>query len=293
MDEFDFEQRGWDEGYQRQPGDTDQGTAASLRNQALRDNPLTSVPQYIAWLESPEHLAQFGPLNAGQRAEIEEVRANPDNYELSTSGDGVKSKVWSDKRIILTGLGMVAASGLVAAAIPTSGGAGLLTNTAPAWANTGGLPTAAGLVPGAGAVGTTAATATQAAGAAGVGKKAWDFAGSDTAQVLGKGLDWVTDYYGDRRAEGVLADDKVAEDARYQAMLDLLAAQRTEDLQLDADREAAKQSRWEAQQTQRQTIWDAREAQMEPYRQAGQQSLARVANLQTPTLTPYRSRFMA
>jgi hypothetical protein len=32
---------------------------------------------------------------------------------------------------------------------------------------------------------------------------------------------------------------------------------------------------------------------MEPYRVAGQQSLARVANLQTPTLTPYRSRFMA
>tara|TARA_R110002110_G_scaffold13135_4_gene63032 strand:- start:936 stop:1277 length:342 start_codon:yes stop_codon:yes gene_type:complete len=111
-------------------------------------------------------------------------------------------------------------------------------------------------------------------------------------EVAGNVVDWTTGYIGDRRAEGVLADDKVAADARYQAALDLLATQRTEDLQLDADRETALQARWQAQQDQRQTMWDAQETRLEPYRQAGQQSLARVANVQPPTRTPYRSRFM-
>ena len=119
-----------------------------------------------------------------------------------------------------------------------------------------------------------------------------DFASSDAASALGKVGAWGADWYGDRRAEGVLADDKVAADARYQAALDLIATQRTEDLKLDADRETALQARWQAQQDQRQTMWDAQETRLEPYRQAGQQSLARVANVQRPTHTPYRSRFM-
>jgi hypothetical protein len=125
------------------------------------------------------------------------------------------------------------------------------------------------------------------------GRRAWNALSSDEASAAGKVLDWGTDYIGGRRAEGVLADDKAAADLRYQAQLDLLATQRTEDLRLDAERETRLQARWDAQQAQRQAIWEAREAQMEPYRVAGQQSLARVANLQTPTLTPYRSRFMA
>jgi hypothetical protein len=295
MDEFDFEQRGWDEGYQRQPGDTDQGTTATLRNQALRDNPFTSVPQYLAWLESPEHLAQFGPLNPGQQAEVRDVRANPDKYEMNPGGDGVASKQWSDKRILLTGLGLAVLTGAAVIAAPamfaggagSAGGAGAVTNAS------GLTPVASGLIsPAAWGGPTVAATATQAAGAAGVGQQAWDFPGSDAASALGNVGAWSADWYGDRKADEVIADDKVAADARYQAALDLIATQRTEDLQLDADREAAKQSRWEAQQTQRQTIWDARETQMEPYRQAGQQSLARVANVQRPTHTPYRSRFM-
>ena len=166
-------------------------------------------------------------------------------------------------------------------------GAGAVTNSS------GLTPVASGLIsPAAWGGPTVAATATQAAGAAGVGQQAWDFPGSDAASALGNVGAWSADWYGDRKADEVIADDKVAADARYQAALDLIATQRTEDLQLDADREAAKQSRWEAQQTQRQTIWDARETQMEPYRQAGQQSLARVANVQRPTHTPYRSRFM-
>jgi len=139
---------------------------------------------------------------------------------------------------------------------------------------------------------TLAGTAAQAAGAVGLGRRALDFASSDAASALGKVGAWGADWYGDRRAEGVLADDKVAADARYQAALDLIAKQRTEDLKLDADRETALQGRWQAQQDQRQTMWDAQETRLEPYRQAGQQSLARVANVQPPTRTPYRSRFM-
>jgi hypothetical protein len=304
MDEFDFEQRAWDEGYQRQPGDTDQGTAATLRGQALRDNPFTSVPQYLAWLESPEHLAQFGPLNPGQQAEVRQVRADPDKYEINPTGDGVASKQWSDKRILLTALGAVALAATGATALSGGfagvGGAGVggaggasgastAAGAVPSYYTAGLAPVASGLT-----APTLASTAASTAGWSipGVAKQAWDGLSSDGMEVAGNVVDWTTGYIGDRRAEGVRADDKVAADARYQAALDLLATQRTEDLQLDADRETALQARWQAQQDQRQTMWDAQETRLEPYRQAGQQSLARVANVQPPTRTPYRSRFM-
>jgi hypothetical protein len=121
---------------------------------------------------------------------------------------------------------------------------------------------------------------------------AWDGLSGDKAQALGNVLDYGVRYVGGRRAEGVLEQDKLAADARYQTGLDLLATQRAEDLQLDAKREAELQARWQAQQDQQQTMWDARETRLEPYRAAGQQSLARLANRQTPTRTPYRSRYM-
>mgnify|MGYP003653511617 CR=1 FL=1 len=128
--------------------------------------------------------------------------------------------------------------------------------------------------------------------AVGFGRKALKFAGSDTASAIGKVGAWGFDRWGQKKQDEVLADDKAAADARYQDMLDLMATQRTEDMALDAERETRLQARWQAEQDQIQASWDAREAQMEPYRAAGQQSLARVANLQTPTRTPYRSRFM-
>lgn len=126
----------------------------------------------------------------------------------------------------------------------------------------------------------------------GLGRKALSWLSSDEASAFGKFADWYTTWQGGQRREGVLAEDKVKADQRYQAMLDLLAQQRAEDLQLDAEREAALQARWQAQQDQRQAIWDARETQMEPYRVAGQQSLARIA-APVPTRDRYRSRYMA
>lgn len=164
---------------------------------------------------------------------------------------------------------------------------------------TGGLPgmgNAAGSAAGPGVGVEWAGDINYPAGGGGGGswwRQGVDVLGSDAASAVGKAVDWGVGLYGGRRADRVLAADKAAADVRYQDRLDLLATQRAEDLQLDVDREAAKQARWDAEQNQRQAIWDAREAQMEPYRAAGHQSLARVANLQTPTRTPYRSRFMA
>jgi hypothetical protein len=126
-----------------------------------------------------------------------------------------------------------------------------------------------------------------------LGRKALSWLSSDEANALGKVADYYLTRRGDKAADVITAQDKAKADQRYQDMLDLVAQQRAEDLQLDAEREAALQARWKAEQDQRQAIWDAREAQMEPYRVAGQQSLARIANLQLPTRTPYRSRFMA
>ena len=154
------------------------------------------------------------------------------------------------------------------------------------------VPAFAGYVGGTTAAAGAATAAKAGGGAVEFGREALKFAGSDAASALGKVADWGVGLYGDRRAEGVIADDKVAADLRYQEALDLIAQQRAEDLALDAERETSLQARWQAQQDQRQTMWDARETRLEPYRQAGQQSLARLANVQRPTGTPYRSRFM-
>ena len=126
-----------------------------------------------------------------------------------------------------------------------------------------------------------------------LGRRALDFAGSDAASAIGKVGAWGAGWYGDRRAEGVRADDKLAADQRYQAQLDLLATQRAEDLQLDADREKKLDERWQALQDQQKAEWDARETRMEPYRAAGQVSLQRLANMTPPPRTPYSSAFKA
>ena len=190
--------------------------------------------------------------------------------------------------------GFLAPSAVAGSAAGSAAGAPLLASSSPylTAATTAAPPaiTSAGVSSG---IGTGIGLGGGGGGAMTLGRRALDFAGSDAASALGKVADWGVGLYGDRRREGVLADDKAAADLRYQAQLDLLAEQRAEDLRLDAEREARLQERWDAEQAQRQAIWDAREAQMEPYRAAGQQSLARVANLQTPTRTPYRSRFMA
>jgi hypothetical protein len=139
--------------------------------------------------------------------------------------------------------------------------------------------------------GTTAAKA--GGGAMNLGRKALGWLSTDEASAAGKIGAWGFDRWGQKKQDEVLAEDKVAWDARYQAQLDLLATQRAEDMALDAERETRLQARWQAGQDQRQAIWDARETQMEPYRKAGHQSLARVANVQPPTRPSYRSRFMA
>tara|TARA_R100000306_G_scaffold41218_2_gene40242 strand:- start:513 stop:836 length:324 start_codon:yes stop_codon:yes gene_type:complete len=104
---------------------------------------------------------------------------------------------------------------------------------------------------------------------------------SPEAAAGAKAFDWGVNYIGGRRAEDVLEADKRKADARHDDALALLASQRAEDLQLDADREAALQARW-----------DARETMLEPYRVAGGESLARLRERQTPARDPYRSRFM-
>jgi hypothetical protein len=193
---------------------------------------------------------------------------------------------------LLSGAG--AAGGATA---PTAAASTLapLATTTPSWGLpsslslwAGGLPTASAVAP---AVASTVAPATGWSLSSLAGN-AWDGLSGDKAQALGNVLDYGVRYVGGRRAEGVLEQDKLAADARYQTGLDLLATQRAEDLQLDAKREAELQARWQAQQDQQQTMWDARETRLEPYRAAGQQSLARLANRQTPTRTPYRSRYM-
>ena len=110
----------------------------------------------------------------------------------------------------------------------------------------------------------------------------------DKLNIGGRVFNTGMGYLGSRSADA--ANERAQDWTRdaYNTQRDLLAAQRAEDLQLNAAREEALQKRWDAEQAQKKQEYDARQ----PYRDAGLQSLAKLSNRQTPTVTPYTSRFM-
>jgi hypothetical protein len=110
----------------------------------------------------------------------------------------------------------------------------------------------------------------------------------DKLNVGGRVFNTGMNYLGSRSADA--ANERAQDWTRdaYEQQLALNAAQRAEDLQLNAAKEEALQKRWDAEQAQKKQEYDARE----PYRAAGLQSLAKLSNRQTPTVTPYTSRFM-
>ncbi len=124
------------------------------------------------------------------------------------------------------------------------------------------------------------------------------FTGRDKATLGVGGLNAILGYRG--TGQQISADDRAL---AYQRQSDmemraLLAAQRQEDQDRELVREAALQKRFDAEQLALQTRSDAqekrladqynaREARMSPYREAGRTSLARIANIQAPTITPY------
>ena len=124
------------------------------------------------------------------------------------------------------------------------------------------------------------------------------FTGRDKATLGVGGLNAVLDYRG--KGNQLSADERALEYQRKSdaEMRALLAAQRDEDYQRELVREAALQKRFDAEQLGLQTRSDAqekrladqynaREARMSPYREAGRTSLARIANIQAPNITPY------
>ena len=124
------------------------------------------------------------------------------------------------------------------------------------------------------------------------------FTGRDKATLGVGGLNAVLDYRG--KGNQLSADERALDYQRKSdaEMRALLAAQRDEDYQRELVREAALQKRFDAEQLALQTRSDAqekrladqynaREARMSPYREAGRTSLARIANIQAPTITPY------
>ena len=124
------------------------------------------------------------------------------------------------------------------------------------------------------------------------------FTGRDKATLGVGGLNAVLDYRG--KGNQLSADERALDYQRKSdaEMRALLAAQRDEDYQRELIKEAALQKRFDAEQLALQTRSDAqekrladqynaREARMSPYREAGRTSLARIANIQAPTITPY------
>ena len=124
------------------------------------------------------------------------------------------------------------------------------------------------------------------------------FTGRDKATLGVGGLNAVLDYRG--KGNQLSADERALEYQRKSdaEMRALLAAQRDEDYQRELIKEAALQKRFDAEQLALQTRSDAqekrladqynaREARMSPYREAGRTSLARIANIQAPNITPY------
>ena len=201
---------------------------------------------------------------------------------------------------------VAAAVPFAAAALPALAGGGATGGLG--MANTGAWTTSVGAAPGAvGGIGAanTGAWASGVGAAPTGGKMGFSlsnlfkgFTGRDKATLGVGGLNAILGYRG--TGQQISADERAL---AYQRQSDaemraLLAAQRQEDQDRELVREAALQKRFDAEQLGLQTRSDAqekrladqynaREARMSPYREAGRTSLARIANIQAPTITPY------
>ena len=199
---------------------------------------------------------------------------------------------------------VAAAVPFAAAALPALAGGGATGGLG--MANTGAWTTSVGAAPGAvgGVLPSTSlipgALQTPTGGKMGfsLGNLFKGFTGRDKATLGVGGLNAVLDYRG--KGNQLSADERALEYQRKSdaEMRALLVAQRDEDYQRELIKEAALQKRFDAEQLALQTRSDAqekrladqynaREARMSPYREAGRTSLARITNIQAPTITPY------
>ena len=252
---------------------------------------LTPGATYTQWNENTKRMEPVDVTAIGRQkmADLQRVRASQDSFNKK-----MKLAQFASYAIPAAGVALSAAGG------GASGGLGM--------ANTGTWTTSVGAAPGAvGGIGAANTGAwTSGVGAAPTGGKMGfslsnlfkGFTGRDKATLGVGGLNAVLDYRG--KGQQLSADERAL---AYQRQSDaemraLLAAQRQEDQDRELVREAALQKRFDAEQLGLQTRSDAqekrladqynaREARMSPYREAGRTSLARIANIQAPTITPY------
>ena len=245
---------------------------------------LTPGATYTQWNENTKRMEPVDVAAIGRQkmADLQRVRASQDSFNKK-----MKLAQFASYAIPAAGVALSAAGG------GTTGGLGM--------ANTGVVPA---IPPPADF---TAEILKQAGGSAAptggkmgfsLGNLFKGFTGRDKATLGVGGLNAVLDYRG--KGNQLSADERALEYQRKSdmEMRALLAAQRDEDYQRELIREAALQKRFDAEQLGLQTRSDAqekrladqynaREARMSPYREAGRTSLARIANIQAPTITPY------
>ena len=192
-------------------------------------------------------------------------------------------------------LGMGAGStfgGLTSAGFGAAGGAGA--------GNIGATSAVGGLLPNAGLPASQfMSLAAPIGGSAGAGGTMAGLTTLDKLNVGMKGLDYVTKLMGSR-SQGK-ADERAQTWAQnaYADQQKLLADQRAEDLELDRQKVARQEAKWNAEQAEikrksdlEDTRYAERETRLAPYRAGGLQTLARLNAASQPTVTPYQSRFM-
>ena len=124
------------------------------------------------------------------------------------------------------------------------------------------------------------------------------FTGRDKAALGVGGLNAFMQYRGSKAQERGDTRSLDYQRTSDEEMRRLLKEGRDEDWVREQARELTLKERWDAEQAAQETRWkaqeqrlvdqyNAREARLSPYREAGRASLARIANLQTPTITPY------
>ena len=251
---------------------------------------LTPGATYTRWNENTKRMepVDVDAIGRQKMADLQRVRASQDSFDK-------KMKFFQGAAYAIPAAG-VALSALGAGG--ATGGLGM--------ANTGAWTTSVGAAPGTvgGVLPSTSlipgALQTPTGGKMGfsLGNLFKGFTGRDKATLGVGGLNAVLDYRG--KGNQLSADERALEYQRKSdaEMRALLAAQRDEDYQRELIKEAALQKRFDAEQLALQTRSDAqekrladqynaREARMSPYREAGRTSLARIANIQAPTITPY------
>ena len=250
---------------------------------------LTPGATYTQWNENTKRMEPVDVTAIGRQkmADLQRVRASQDSFNKK-----MKLAQFAAYAIPAAGVALSAAGG------GASGGLGM--------ANTGTWTTSVGAAPG--TVGGVLPSTSLIPGALQTptgGKMGFSlsnlfkgFTGRDKATLGVGGLNAILGYRG--TGQQISADERAL---AYQRQSDaemraLLAAQRQEDQDRELVREAALQKRFDAEQLGLQTRSDAqekrladqynaREARMSPYREAGRTSLARIANIQAPTITPY------